>query len=397
VNWQGRGLKATKWQQDFGKKRGRSGEFKGAIVVETRGVFPQRRANRTLDYYMGLMSTILSVPDPRLALLLNWLAPLQGKYQLNLASIAPASNDASFRRYFRVFAEGGSFIVMDAPPPQEDVGPFVSICTLFAKSGASLPTVFEADQAQGFLLLADFGGTTYLDVLAAETSQVLYAEAFDALIKIQVLSQPGVLPPYDDVLLRRELEIFPEWYLGHHKKVRLEPVERDKLNDLFNRLIQNNLAQAKVFVHRDFHSRNLMLLSGAANPGILDFQDAVYGPITYDLVSLLRDAYIAWDEQVVIDGCARYWERARHAGLPVPSDFSEFYRDFEWMGLQRHLKVLGIFARLNYRDGKARYLQDIPLVLDYVIKTASRYNDFRALLRLLERVDPQALTTGLTF
>jgi N-acetylmuramate 1-kinase len=343
------------------------------------------------------MSTLHSVPDPRLALLLNWLAPFQLRYHLNLDSIAPASNDASFRRYFRVNAQGGSFIVMDAPPPQEDVGPFVSICALFAKSGASLPTVFEADHAQGFLLLADFGGTTYLDVLSSDTSQVLYAEALDALIKIQGLSQPGVLPPYDEALLRRELELFPEWYLGHHKKVSLEPVERDKLSQTFDRLIQNNLGQAKVFVHRDFHSRNLMLLSGAANPGILDFQDAVCGPITYDLVSLLRDAYIAWDEQMVIDGCARYWERARNARLPVPSDFSEFYRDFEWMGLQRHLKVLGIFARLNYRDGKARYLQDIPLVLDYVIKTASRYNDFRALLRLLERVDPQALTTGFTF
>ncbi len=351
---------------------------------------------------MRLMSKNHSVPDPRLPLLLAWLSPLVSRYGLKLETLAPASNDASFRRYFRVLRdspsrESASLIVMDAPPPMENVRPFVDIAKLLATSGASFPKVHEADLSQGFLLLEDFGGTTYLDVLKAETASALYGEAFDALIKIQTISQDHVLPPYDEALLKRELELYPEWYLGHHKQYAITARDREIIDTAFRKLIESNLAQPKVFVHRDYHSRNLMLMPGAANPGILDFQDAVYGPITYDLVSLLRDAYIVWTEAEVIDHCVRYWEKARAAGLPVATDFSAFYRDFEWMGLQRHLKVLGIFARLCHRDGKDRYLNDIPLVLNYVVKTASRYRDFGPLLALIERVDAQAVTSGFTF
>ena len=348
-------------------------------------------------YYMRLMSTNLSVPDPRLSLLLAWLSPLVNRYRLKPETLAPASNDASFRRYFRVMTDRASLIVMDAPPPLEDVRPFVDIATLFARSGASLPKVHEADLTQGFLLLEDFGGTTYLDVLNDDTAPALYVEAFDALVKIQSISQDHVLPPYDEALLKRELELYPEWYLTRHKNYHITARDREVLDAAFRQLIENNLSQPKVFVHRDYHSRNLMLLPGEGNPGVLDFQDAVYGPITYDLVSLLRDAYIAWPEAQVIDYCVRYWEKARAAGLPVGTDFSAFYRDFEWMGLQRHLKVLGIFARLCHRDGKARYLNDIPLVLNYVVKTVSRYRDLGPLLSLIERVDGEAVTSGLTF
>jgi N-acetylmuramate 1-kinase len=346
---------------------------------------------------MGLMQTHHSVPDPRLSLLLTWLSPLVPKYGLKLETIAPASNDASFRRYFRILRNGGSFVVMDAPPPMEDVRPFVDIARLFATSGASLPCVHEADLQQGFLLLDDFGGTTYLDVLNTQSPIGLYGDAFDALIKIQAISQDHVLPVYDDALLRRELELYPEWYLTRHKQYSITPRDREVIDTAFRKLIENNLSQPKVFVHRDYHSRNLMLLPGQANPGILDFQDAVYGPVTYDLVSLLRDAYIVWTEAEVIDFCIRYWEKARVAGLPVGNDFSAFYRDFEWMGLQRHLKVLGIFARLCHRDGKDRYLNDIPVVLNYVVKTANRYRDFGPLLAIIERVDAQAVSSGITF
>jgi N-acetylmuramate 1-kinase len=346
---------------------------------------------------MRLMSKNLSVPDPRLSLLLAWLSPLVNRYGLKPETLAPASNDASFRRYFRVMTERASFIVMDAPPPLEDVRPFVDIAKLFATSGASLPMVHEADLVQGFLLLDDFGGTTYLDVLNDETAPALYVEAFDALVKIQTISQDLVLPPYDETLLKRELELYPEWYLTRHKQYQITARDREVLDGAFRQLIENNISQPKVFVHRDYHSRNLMLLPGAGNPGVLDFQDAVYGPITYDLVSLLRDAYIVWPEAQVIDYCVRYWEKARAAGLPVASDFSAFYRDFEWMGLQRHLKVLGIFARLCHRDGKERYLNDIPVVLNYVVKTASRYRDLGPLLSLIERVDGEAVTSGFTF
>ncbi len=212
------------------------------------------------------------------------------------------------------------------------------------------------------------------------------------------MSRRGVLPDYDEALLSRELRLFPDWYLERHLQISLSSGEKAELEGVFQRILRNSLAQPKVFVHRDYHSRNLMLTK--PNPGILDFQDAVYGPISYDLVSLFKDAYICWDEERVLDWLIRYWEQARKLGLPVPADFSDFYRDFEWMGVQRHLKVLGIFARLNYRDGKSAYLADMPLVEDYLRKACGRYKELDPLLMLLDEWEvrkPQEPKVGYTF
>jgi len=311
--------------------------------------------------------------------------------------LRPASADASFRRYFRVdSAAGGTLIAMDAPPPQEDVQPFIHVAQLFAATGVSVPQVLAQDPAQGFLLLSDLGATTYLHQLNADSAHRLYLDAIDALVQLQLHSRPGVLPEYDRALLQRELTLFPEWYLGRHLGKTLDEKQAAQLQQVFDALLANNLAQPQVYVHRDYHSRNLMVLA-TGNPGILDFQDAVYGPITYDLVSLLRDAYIRWDEEMVLDWAIRYWERARRAGLPVNPDIDAFYRDFEFMGLQRHLKVLGIFARLHHRDGKDAYLQDLPLVMEYTRNTAQRYTVLKPLLRLLDTLQEQSPQVGYTF
>lgn len=346
--------------------------------------------------------------DARLALLGSWLSGLPDGLGLSIDSLRPASDDASFRRYFRVDTrpdtrpgavvdQRASLIVMDAPPLQEDCAPFLHAATVFARSGVSVPRVFAADAPRGLLLLEDFGSTTYLSELSAATVQGLYGDAIDALIRLQLASDPASFPPYDRTQLMRELQLFPEWYVARHKEVRLDAAEQAVLDAAFEAILQNNLAQPQVDVHRDFHSRNLMVLEGARNPGILDFQDAVYGPITYDLVSLLRDAYIRWEEAQIIDWAVRYWERARKAGLPVRADFGDFYRDFEWMGLQRHLKVLGIFARLSHRDGKDRYLADLPLVLRYVQEVAARYVTLAPLSRLIDRIEGRSQRIGHTF
>ncbi len=338
--------------------------------------------------------------DSRLDLLTDWLNALPAALGLQVGSIRRASDDASFRRYFRIDCAGGphaSLIAMDAPPPLEDCRPFVHAAQVFAQAGMTVPGVIASDLERGFLLLTDFGTTTYLDVIDAGNAPVLYAEASQALVRIQRASRPGVFPDYDRAVLLRELMLFPEWYVERHKGVTLDDAAWRTLTDAFELLIANNLAQPQVFVHRDYHTRNLMLLPGDANPGVLDFQDALLGPITYDLVSLLRDAYVAWDEEQVLEWAIRHWERARKAGLPVAADFSEFYRDFEWMGLQRHLKVLGIFARLNHRDGKSRYLADMPRVLRYVTAAVARYNAFGPLAALIERIEGDARTVGYTF
>jgi len=285
---------------------------------------------------------------------------------------------------------------MDAPPPQEDVRPFVKVAELFSATGVSVPTILAQDTERGFLLLSDLGSTTYLQQLSPDTAHKLYLDAIDALILLQVQSRAGVLPAYDRELLHRELMLFPDWYVTRHLKATLSDTQNADLNRVFDLLLANNLAQAQVYVHRDYHSRNLMVMD-KGNPGILDFQDAVYGPITYDLVSLLRDAYIQWDEELVLDWTIRYWERARRAGLPVSHDVDAFYRDFEFMGLQRHLKVLGIFARLYHRDGKDGYLNDIPLVMDYTRKTAYRYKEFAPLIRLLDTLQENTTGVGFTF
>ena len=340
--------------------------------------------------------------DPRLTDLKHWLATLPGA-PADSDTLRPASSDASFRRYFRVDCrDGGSAIVMDAPPPQEDVKPFIHVAEVFGGCNVTVPTVLAQDVDRGFLLLSDLGSTTYLHQLRTDNANDLYLDAIDALIEIQCHSQPDVFVNYDRAMLHRELQLFPDWYVNKHLGVTLSAPQQAELDGVFDALLANNLAQPQVYVHRDYHSRNLMVLpkggSGAAgNPGILDFQDAVYGPITYDLVSLLRDAYIEWDEEVVLDWVIRYWERAKRAGLPVNPDIDAFYRDVEFMGLQRHLKILGIFARLYHRDGKDAYLKDLPLVMQYTRKTAGRYKILSPLIRLLDALEDKAPSVGYTF
>lgn len=342
------------------------------------------------------LHTFSTTEDPRLQELRLWLNTLTAPL-LNLDSLRPASADASFRRYFRLEdSHGCSYIAMDAPPPNEDVKPFIQVANLFGTTGVSVPQILAQETERGFLLLSDLGATTYLQCLNPDNAHKLYIDAIDALVQIQLHSQPEVLPEYDRVLLLRELMLFPEWYIGKHLGLTLTEKQTVTLNKVFDALLANNLAQAQVFVHRDYHSRNLMVLA-EGNPGILDFQDAVYGPITYDLASLLRDAYIQWDEEIVLDWAIRYWERAKHAGLPVNPDIDAFYRDFEYMGLQRHLKVLGIFARLYHRDGKDAYLKDLPLVMQYTRKAAHRYKELAPLVKLLDELENNAPQVGYTF
>lgn len=328
----------------------------------------------------------------RFALLKNWISSQFPKTSFTLEA---ASKDASFRRYFRVKFEDRSLIAMDAPPTQEDCRPFIQVSELFYAAGSHVPRVLARDLEQGFLLLDDLGTTTYLQILRDGDADRLYRDAIESLIKIQLASRADVLPDYDETLLLREMRLFPDWYVAKHLRLGLSPAQTDVLNSMFERVLQNNMAQPRVYVHRDYHSRNLML--SVPNPGILDFQDAVYGPITYDVVSLFKDAYIIWDEERVLDWVVRYWERAKKASLPVASDFAGFYRDFEWMGVQRHLKVLGIFARLNYRDGKESYLKDLPPVMQYLRKACGRYPDLTPLLRLLDELEGLQIKVGHTF
>lgn len=328
----------------------------------------------------------------RFALLKNWIG---SQFPGTSFTLETASEDASFRRYFRVKFEDHSLIAMDAPPSHEDCQPFIKVSELFYAAGAHVPRVLARNLEQGFLLLDDLGTTTYLQVLQDGNANSLYLDAIESLIKIQLASCAAVLPDYDETLLLREMHLFPDWYVAKHLRLGLSPAQADVLNSVFKRILQNNLAQPRVYVHRDYHSRNLMLSD--PNPGILDFQDAVYGPITYDVVSLFKDAYICWDEERILDWVVRYWECAKKAGLPAAADFAEFYRDFEWMGVQRHLKVLGIFARLYYRDGKDAYLKNLPLVMQYLRKTCERYSDFSPLLKLLDDVEGRQIKAGYAF
>jgi aminoglycoside/choline kinase family phosphotransferase len=328
----------------------------------------------------------------RLQALERWVSQELGADSFD---ITPASADASFRRYFRVTRQGGNYIVMDAPPAHEDCRPFVKVARLFADAGVHVPRVLAQDLQQGFLLLGDLGDTTYLSALNPATARNLYLDANAALIRIQQASRPGVLPEYDHPLLLRELMLFPEWYVARHLGASMTPQQTEILDTVFARILANNLAQPQVYVHRDWHSRNLMVSD--PNPGILDFQDAVYGPITYDLASIYRDAYIQWDEELQLDWVIRYWEKARAARLPVSEDFGDFWRDFEWMGAQRHIKVLGIFARLYHRDGKDGYLKDMPLVMHYLRKVCERYDELKPLLFLLDALQDRQPQVGYTF
>lgn len=331
-----------------------------------------------------------------------WLRGVAPAHQLRPETLRPASADASFRRYLRVDGAAGSYIVMDAPPEREDCAPFVKVAGLMDQAGLLVPRVLAWDAPLGFMLLDDLGDRTMIELVQPEApaaNQGLYLRAVDALIAWQLASKPGVLPPYDEALLARELSLFPDWYLQKHRGLEIAPKMRETLDAQFRLILQRNLAAPSVYVHRDFMPRNLMIPRDPAEPrlGVLDFQDAVYGPITYDIASLMRDAFLSWDEEFVLDITVRYWQKAQKAGLPVDADFGEFYRGIEWMGLQRHLKVAGIFARLTLRDGKPKYLADAPRFIGYIRATANRYRELAPLARLVDEVEGSDAVTGFAF
>ena len=367
----------------------------------------------------------------REAAFLSWLQGVASVHALDISSLRLASADASFRRYFRVsalnkglpFSGPETFIIMDAPPDKEACQPFVSIAGYLQTAGLNAPRILNWHEAQGFMLLSDLGSHTMMQhlqaaprglahaapdespasscVLHSGTAEdlALYLRAVDALVAWQLASQPGVLPAYDQALLSRELELFPQWYVGAHRQKEVSPEMRSSLDKLFQRIMAHNLAWPSVFVHRDFMPRNLMMPQHPQEPrlGVLDFQDAVYGPITYDVASLMRDAFWSWEEEFVLEVTVRYWEQARRAGLPVGDDFGAFYEAVEWMGLQRHIKVAGIFARLTLRDGKPKYLADAPRFIHYLRSTANRYRDLKPLLRLLDDVEGSSAAQGWAF
>jgi aminoglycoside/choline kinase family phosphotransferase len=362
-----------------------------------------------------------------------WLTPIAAQHQLQLHTLRPASADASFRRYLRLDAlvspgtPARCCIVMDAPPDKEDCQPFVKVAALMAAAGLRVPDILAWDEANGFILLSDLGAQTMMAVIQDKTPpeylvhpedrfwhrpapsadvQAMYFQALDILIDWQRASRPGVLPAYDSTLLHRELKLFPDWYLGQHRGIDVDAPQHSKikqtLTDTFDLLVKANLAGPQVYVHRDFMPRNLMAsVDAAPTLGVLDFQDAVYGPVTYDIACLLRDAFLSWDESFVLDITIRYWEKARKAGLldfeGWSENFGEFYRAVEWMGLQRHLKVAGIFARLTLRDGKPQYLADAPRFIGYIRATAGRYRELKPLLYLIDEVEGIKADSGFAF
>ena len=393
------------------------------------------RAPNSTDEVMPITSAVTWSDSARADAFAQWLVATSATCQLDPLTLRLASADASFRRYFRIDQGAGSCIIMDAPPAQEDCAPFVKVAGLMAQAGLNAPRVLAWDQAQGFMLLSDLGSQTMMDVIKQQASldivpqngeliHRLYMDAVDALIQWQLSSKPDVLPAYDDALLSRELALFPDWYIAQHRGITVDTALQEKLTVFFAQIKDSNLNSlggARVFVHRDFMPRNLMaptlptacgsrppggadfarggpsLQSMAPTLGVLDFQDAVYGPITYDIASLMRDAFLSWDEEFVIDITIRYWQKARKAGLPVGDDFGEFYRAVEWMGLQRHLKILGIFARLTLRDGKPQYLTDTPRFIKYARSTASRYRQLGPLMVLLDEIEGNETRIGYTF
>ena len=334
----------------------------------------------------------MSGTDTRLAQLNAWLVQSAVKQAFTLE---PASSDASFRRYFRVTVGAATYIAMDAPPPQEDCRAFVKIAALMFDAGLNTPQIIAQDIEHGFLLLTDLGKITFLNGFDADNTDRLFSDAIDALILWQGASRSGVLPLYDGALLQREMALFPDWYVGRHLQTRFTSAQQRVFEATSNLLVDAALAQPSVYVHRDYMPRNLML--SVPNPGVLDFQDAVYGPITYDVASLIRDAFVSWPEQRELDWVIRYWARARAAGLPVNADFATFWRDVEWMGLQRHIKVLGIFARINYRDGKPHYLKDTPRFINYARKVSARYRELRQFAKLLDELEGRAHSIGYSF
>lgn len=346
------------------------------------------------------MSTHL---DVRLDLLKNWLHSLQNNYQLKLDTLRPASSDASFRRYFRIDTHDGTLIIMDAPPAHEDCKPFIDIAQRLSSVGLNTPHILEQDLEKGFLILNDLGNLTYYQRLQSEISdqelQSIYRDALAAMVDMQKADTTG-LPIYDKPRLLTELGLFNEWYVQQYHQTTLSDKEKTRLDAIFELLVQHNDKQAKVFVHRDYHSPNLMLCNPTLhgkNPGVIDFQDAVLGPISYDVVSLVMDARTTWEEPQQLDWAIRYWEMARAANLPVPADFADFHVDYEYMGLQRNLRILGVFARLAIRDNKKHYLDHMPRVNGYVRQVANRYIAFKPLLNILDRLDNIDTKVGYTF
>jgi aminoglycoside/choline kinase family phosphotransferase len=334
----------------------------------------------------------------------DWLRAVAPRHGLDAATLRLASADASARRYFRLDTAAApdgpaprSCIVMDSPAAEDGVAAFVHVGALIEAAGLHGPRVLEQDLRLGFLLLDDLGDTPYLAALQAADAggaDALMRDAIGALVQWQRRVDPATLPPYDEALLRRELQLFPDWCVGREFGRTWGEREQAVWRDVGQRLIDSALAQPQVAVHRDWMPRNLMVCT--PNPGILDFQDAVRGPITYDIASMLRDAFISWDEARELDWAVRYWEQARAAGLPVAADFGEFWRATEWMGLQRHLKVLGIFCRLKHRDGKPRYREDLPRFFGYATRVAHRYAPLRGLLALIEPLSG-GVQAGYTF
>ncbi len=336
--------------------------------------------------------------DQRLLDLNAWLKPhlsdlfqRQGWGDVPDSTLVPASSDASFRRYFRWETPQRSFVLMDAPPPQENCRPFVNIAACLADAGIHVPEILAADLDRGFLLLSDLGRQTYLDVIDAGNADELFADAMAALLTFQASADPSGLPAYDEALLRRELQLFPEWYVQRHLGHSLTAVEQQLWERSCRVLIDSALAQPRVLVHRDYMPRNLMV--SEPNPGVLDFQDAVLGPVTYDITSLFKDAFVSWPEERVLGWLQSYWDAARARGIPVQESFSEFHRASDLMGLQRHLKVIGIFARICHRDGKPRYLGDVPRFLAYLDTVLARRPELADLKQLLQGL-PRERTTA---
>lgn len=328
--------------------------------------------------------------DDRFEALKRWLSGILSRHDID---VRPVSVDASFRRYFRARIASDSYIVVDAPPDKEDMRPFIRLSACFHALGLNVPRVLARDIAQGFFLITDLGDRLYLHQLNETTVEHLYADAMNSLAVLQAgsHSQSDGLLGYDSELLHREMELFREWYLSRHLNRSLSSRHHRVLDEVFERLTDAALAQPRVWVHRDYHSRNLMLTDNN-NPGILDFQDAVHGPVTYDLVSLLRDCYIAWPENRVEKWTKGYFVLAHRSGIPVGNDEKLFIRWFDWMGVQRHLKATGIFARLFHRDGKPGYLEDIPRTMNYVRDVSARYPEMaqlHALLTELKVPEPQ--------
>lgn len=336
---------------------------------------PQPQAKSADARFEALQNWFLQ-QGPHLAATLNLPRLPQGRWQ-------PAGSDASFRRYFRWQAEGLQLILMDAPPPGEDCRPFVRMAQMLAVAGLNVPRVLAQDVQQGFLVLSDLGGQTWLQVLDAANADLLFGRALDTLVCMQQIDVAGSnLPEYDEALLRRELQLFPDWYVQHELGLTLDARQQECWQQGSQLLVDAALKQARVLVHRDYMPRNLMV--SEPDPGVLDFQDAVLGPISYDVISLFKDAFLSWPEERVHGWLRQYWTKARTAGLPVPPSFAQFARDCDWMGLQRHLKVIGIFARICHRDGKPHYLRDVPRFFAYVRPVLARYPELKPLQQLLD-------------